>query len=496
MIEERCVDLLYLACNRLEFTQETFAALLANTGWPYIHELFIYDDGSTDGTREWLQKNAERVPAPTRFVQTQFGSPVAAMVHFIESARAPILAKTDNDAMLPPAWLRQSLDVLARHPELSLLGIEAMYPRDDDTEHPRSYTPAVFISGLGLYRRAAFAHSRPVPYDKWFGLEEWQTWQGTALVRGWITPAMPVFLLDRFPFSPWKDYSDAYVQRGWQRSWPKYDPASTLWQWRWPDQNPFTAAPSTALAPEAVLSLGQHDGQSNPPARFAGTAAPTFKVVILSRRASNLIACVRSVLTNEPELPPDHIIVVDDGARSEAEAQLPPIRWLPGVKPFIYSRNANVGIRDAGTDVILLNDDARLLTPRGFTLLSQEVHSQPDIGVCSAGIRGAVGNPRQIASQPSKFRLEAGALAFVCAYIPKHAHDRVGPLDERFVGYGFEDNDYCVRTLTAGLRLGIWDGCVVDHTGGLPSTFRTRPDLMTLHQHNRRLFREKWGRDA
>ena len=40
----------------------------------------------------------------------------------------------------------------------------------------------------------------------------------------------------------------------------------------------------------------------------------TFKVVILSARAANLIPCVQSVLANEPSLLPDHIMVVDDGA--------------------------------------------------------------------------------------------------------------------------------------------------------------------------------------
>src|SRR5215510_10854391 len=114
MIEDRCVDLLYLACNRLEFTQATFTTLLANTDWRYVHELFVYDDGSIDGTREWLEKNTVNVFVPTRFIKTKFGSPVSAMVHFIESASAPILAKVDNDAMLPPAWLRQSLEVLDR----------------------------------------------------------------------------------------------------------------------------------------------------------------------------------------------------------------------------------------------------------------------------------------------------------------------------------------------------------------------------------------------
>ncbi len=236
MIDDRCVDLLYLACNRLEFTEETFATLVANTDWRYINELFVYDDGSVDGTREWLETNVKNVPAPVRFVKTSFGSPVAAMVHFIKSASAPILAKTDNDAMLPPAWLRQSLEVLDRRPELSLLGIEAMYPHIDDIRLPRSYTSAVFISGLGLYRRSSFAVSHPTPYDKWFGLEEWQTAQGAGLIRGWITPAIPVFLLDRIPFDPWKQYSDKYIRRGWQRSWPKYDSACTLWRWRWPER--------------------------------------------------------------------------------------------------------------------------------------------------------------------------------------------------------------------------------------------------------------------
>jgi GT2 family glycosyltransferase len=136
------------------------------------------------------------------------------------------------------------------------------------------------------------------------------------------------------------------------------------------------------------------------------------------------------------------------------------------------------------------------MTFRGFTLLSQQVRERPNIGVCSAGIQGAVGNLRQINSRCGQFRLETGTLAFVCVYIPKAVYEQLGPLDERFKGYGFEDNDYCARVLAAGLQLGIWDGCVVDHSGKLPSTFRTRPEVWTLFQQNRRLFREKWGREA
>src|SRR5689334_5468083 len=235
------VDLLYLACNRLEFTRETFTTLLETTEWGLVNELFIYDDGSIDGTREWLESVVPQVPAKARFVKTNFGSPVTAMIDCMRLSSAPILMKTDNDAMLPPRWLRTSLDVMDRNPDLALLGIEAMYPHDEDMTVQRSYTPAQFISGLGLYRREAFARSVPEPYQKWFGFEEWQCVNEPALVRGWITPAIPVFLLDRFPFEPWTGYCRKYLQRGFMRSWPKYGKDCTLWNWKWPEARPTEA---------------------------------------------------------------------------------------------------------------------------------------------------------------------------------------------------------------------------------------------------------------
>jgi glycosyltransferase involved in cell wall biosynthesis len=123
----------------------------------------------------------------------------------------------------------------------------------------------------------------------------------------------------------------------------------------------------------------------------------SFEVVILSANAANLVACVRSVLANEPDLPPERVIVVDDGAREEAERLLPPVRWLRGARPFVFGRNANLGIHAADGDVILLNDDARLETPGGFSALTRQVRRHERPGICSAAIPGMVGNPRQLA---------------------------------------------------------------------------------------------------
>jgi GT2 family glycosyltransferase len=222
----------------------------------------------------------------------------------------------------------------------------------------------------------------------------------------------------------------------------------------------------------------------------------SFHVVILSARAANLVPCVRSVLAHDPEIGPERIVVVDDGARACAEAELPPVRWLSGIKPFVYARNVNLAVDAMETDVILLNDDGRLATPYGFTLLAGQVERRPELGVCSAGIRGVVCNPRQAPTGRGELRAEPHMVAFVCVYLPRAVYARVGPLDERFTGYGFDDNDYCARVLAHGLGIGIWDGCVVDHDGSAPSTFRTRPDVHSLFTHNQRLFRQKWGRDS
>jgi GT2 family glycosyltransferase len=455
------VDLLYVGWNRLAFTQESFELLLRNTEWELVRELVVWDDGSTDGTAEYLREAVARVPAPTRLVETSLRSPVAVMARFIEEAAAPLVAKIDNDVLVPPGWLSESLAVLQAHPELSLLGIEAIQPHAPNGPERRSYASATFVSGLALYRRAAFARTRPAPSGRWFGFEEWQRAQKPHLGTGWIAPALPLVLLDRLPLEPWRSLTNHYVNNGWQRRWPAYAAASTLWQWWTPVTSPEQPPPLDT----------------------------PFDVVILSANANNLVACVNAVLDQEPGLDPSNIIVVDDGARKAAEARLPAVRWVQGEKPFIFARNANLGIAASQRDVILLNDDALLITPTGFRHLAERARSQPEVGILGSGVRGVVGNPNQTA-RGRGFRAETRVVCFVAAYIRRDVLEALGPLDERFVGYGYEDDDYSQRALDAGYTLAIDDGCVVDHNR-LPPTFRRSPDYLRRFAENRKLYGEK-----
>lgn len=225
----------------------------------------------------------------------------------------------------------------------------------------------------------------------------------------------------------------------------------------------------------------------------------SFSVVILSKLATNLVPCVSAVQQQEPELAGARIIVVDDGARADAEAQLPGIWWTEGIKPFVFARNANLGIRIAAPDdVILLNDDALLETPGGFSRLSKAAEEHSQYGVIASTCNN-VGNKNQwviptALSINNCLRDDPRMVCFVCVYIPRRTIETVGLLDERFVGYGCEDDDYCLRVRQAGLKIGVLDGCYVDH-GALRSSFRGPAGAGGDFYPNLRRFIEKWGVD-
>jgi glycosyltransferase involved in cell wall biosynthesis len=219
------------------------------------------------------------------------------------------------------------------------------------------------------------------------------------------------------------------------------------------------------------------------------TATPSFSVIIPSKTDANLGRCVRACREQGVA---GRIIVMDDfeGETRFLTPELEPVDWQKGIKPFCFARNMNMGIRAAGNDdVVLLNDDALLETPGGFSLLAHESAAHPEFGV--------IGATTNVTGYPAQWRKSTGLrqvekLAFVCVYIPRRTLAAVGLLDERFTSYGGDDIDYCRRVRAAGLKVGVHDGCFVDH-GSLRSTFRGDPFAPGDIVESNRVYQEKWG---
>lgn len=219
--------------------------------------------------------------------------------------------------------------------------------------------------------------------------------------------------------------------------------------------------------------------------------------IIPSKNPGNLAVCVGAVKALDPSV---RIIAVDDG--------LGPLKTditvVPGEKPFIFSRNVNIGIRAAGEvdGYLILNDDAVLKTPQGFSVLAQAAKEHPEYGVIAATTNN-VGNRNQ---EPKGMGLrdEKRMVCFVCVYIPRETVERLrefekdgpdaageGMLSPLYDCYSHQDDDYCLRVRRAGLKIGIHDGCFVDHAS-LVSTFRGPGGTAELSS-GARIFEAKWG---
>ena len=220
-------------------------------------------------------------------------------------------------------------------------------------------------------------------------------------------------------------------------------------------------------------------------------------VIIPSKNVDNLIACLAAISQHDPQ----NVVVIDDGLDRTQMKSHELVDFVRGVKPFIYARACNTGILTADRDdVILLNDDALLKTPQGFTKLQQQWQ---ELRFGSDRIEYRMcGTPAQHRLTRDSLREAQVTIVFACAFIPRSTIDRVGLLDERFCvnaggpgprGYGLEDDDYCFRVRKAGLKTGVYDGCFIDHTT-LPSTFRADPEHPWDVQVHERLFhQETWS---
>ena len=217
-----------------------------------------------------------------------------------------------------------------------------------------------------------------------------------------------------------------------------------------------------------------------------------LSVIIPSKTDAKFLACAEAVRLNEPEA---RIILIDDGMKLDwlPRPDLMPCLGHRTNQPFNFSRNVNAGIRLAeGDDCVVLNDDALLKTLGGLSLLQREAEAHPELGIIAATTNSA-GNRNQY-PMGIGLREEPRMVCFICVLIPRRTIDTVGLLDESFTGYGCEDDDYSLRVRRAGMKLGIHDGCFVDHLS-MPSSFRGPAGAGGDYRPNLEVFKRKWGMD-
>src|SRR5829696_1428513 len=228
-------------------------------------------------------------------------------------------------------------------------------------------------------------------------------------------------------------------------------------------------------------------------------------IVVTYRTPAEVAAAVASLRAQT--LPPDEIVIVDNGAPDGAPLpQLPKLEGVRIERPptnLGYSAGCNLGARSAsGDDLLILNADV-VLTSGAAAALVERLHSDDRIAVVGPRIfshgevqlsarafpslrTGLLGRRSPLTRllvrarrYPAEFRRvpgDGGPVDWVsgaCMLVRRAAFESVGGFDEEYWMY-WEDADLCRRLVDKGWEVHFEPAAVVEHaTGASGASART-----------------------
>lgn len=213
------VPVLFTTYDRLEYTKLSLDALLKSDCGP----IFIVDNGSTDGTKEWLIQAQRQNYDKIKLTFNDKNRGVAgAMNQFISENDFKFLAKVDNDTIVPEDWLRVLLPVLdvadivqAKHSIIkdTFNGTFDEWMQTMKTSKMQGVFYNRFVGGSGIvFKRNVIGK---LPEDGWV-LGGWNKWQKDNLnIKKAFCSNVEIKLLDtNYDGSHKQDYKGYYFETG------------------------------------------------------------------------------------------------------------------------------------------------------------------------------------------------------------------------------------------------------------------------------------------
>jgi glycosyltransferase involved in cell wall biosynthesis len=127
--------------NNLHLTQQCLDSIFQNTT-PGLYEVIVVDNGSTDGSQEYLQSLQPRI----RYIRNPRNLFFARGCNRgAWAARGENVLFLNNDTVVKPGWLEAMLDVLAQSPEIGIVGNKQLFPASNPI-----YSGLVWHAGMAF----------------------------------------------------------------------------------------------------------------------------------------------------------------------------------------------------------------------------------------------------------------------------------------------------------------------------------------------------------
>ncbi len=525
------VSIIIPVFNRLEFTEKCLAALSRTTP-EGSYELIVVDNGSTDGTADFLKK--QNMISHVVMNPTNLGF-AKACNQGAEAAHGDYLLFLNNDTEPQAGWLDSLIRTMHPNPAIGAAGSKLLYPdgtiqhagvvlvddkktgdplvgkhiyRGNQPDFPEANIPfcyqALTAASL-LVRRSAFVDAGGFDENYWNGYEDIDLCLRLGEL-GHLIVYTPQSVLVHHES---KSGPERFARAGHN---------IRLLHQKWlgkiiPD---FTITEDGKITATANATIFPYTGQSSQPGAGARQRARLVSIVILTfNQLDKTGDCIESIRRHTPE--PHEIIFIDNGS---TDGTLDRLRELCACNENYtliangenrgFAAGCNQGIEAAkGEYVLLLNNDV-VVTKDWLGGLLECLRLTPNAGIVGpmtnniSGIQQVPGVNYASVSELDAFaaefrdrnrhqRIPFRRIVGFCMLFRKSLTDEIGLLDESFGTGNFEDDDLCLRAAIAGYRNVIAGDVFIHHVGS--ASFRGNNfDYVATLTDNGRLFREKWSR--
>jgi len=508
-------------CNKLDLTRRCLQAVFAHTPAP-AHEIIMVDNGSTDGTVEFLrdEEQAGRLRAILNSDNAGFAK---ACNQGASAARGAYVVFLSNDTEVQSNWLGSLFSLAEADAAVAAVGSKLLFPDGtiqhagialaDCWDHDPLHAFHLFAKEksdvpLANQRRvyqavtAACMLVRKAHFDQVSGFDE-EFWNGCEDVdlclrfqqQGWLTIYEPASVVIHHASHSGPEATRRVPQNveRFHKKWLDHaSPDVTI------DQDG-----KNRMVPNSVMRL-----YSPPPGKLVSI------VILAHNQLSDSQHCLASI---EKHTTLSHELILVDNGSTDGTSQFfrnyaakhSHVRVIFNRANLGFSAGNNQGLACARGDAILLLNNDTVVTPGWLERMMTHLELYPDCGLVGP-VSNSVSGPQLVSTanysslnQLPKFAtqwcathagqsIEAARLVGFCLLFRRSVLEKIGGLDPQFGSGNFEDDDFCIRAVLAGFKLRIALDSFVHHTGG--QTFKgAKIDYLASMERNWALFKAKWS---
>ncbi len=515
--------------NKVDFTKRCVDAVYANTHYPE-YEIIIVDNGSTDGTGEYL-RNLARENSNVKIIDNKENQGYAkANNRGAEIAIGDYLLLLNNDTEPQKGWMSSLVRILDADPSVGAAGSKLLFP-DGTIQH----------AGVVLFDMSKRRREKLVPFHIYYeedsGLPDanelrcYQALTGASLLLRWNLFEELGGFDERF----WNGYEDVDLclkirEKGYELV---YQPESVVIHYEsqsGPER--FSKLEQNAILlngkwEDRVVYDGYGDGDGNVtlaknslirrytiPAISSAIdrSKPLTSIVILTFNQLEYTKITLDSIRKHTKSP--YEIIVVDNASSDGTVEY--LKSQKDIRTIINEQNVgfpagcNQGIEIAKGDyIVLLNNDV-IVTDDWLEGMIECSNADPKIAIVGPMTNWISGfqlerdipykKASQVPSFAAKYRrknrkkwIEVPRIAGFCMLIKREAVETIGGLDTVFGIGNCEDDDYCLRAKLAGFKVALAGDVFIHHFGSKSFSQKGVERYLNVVQSKQKLFEGKWG---